>query len=64
MFWGGQNHLVYIGDSRVRQLYLSARTWAEAGGEQPGGDHREVGGALRLLWVLQHRLHADSLGEL
>ena len=36
----------------------------EAGGEQPGGDHREVGGALRLLWLLQHRLHADSLGEL
>lgn len=24
-FWGGQNHLVYIGDSRVRQLYTAAR---------------------------------------
>ena len=33
-FWGGQNHLVYIGDSRVRQLYLSTRRWAEAGVEQ------------------------------
>ena len=33
-FWGGQNHLVYIGDSRVRQLYLSTRSWAEAGAEE------------------------------
>ena len=28
-FWGGQNHLVYIGDSRVRQLYSAAVAWVE-----------------------------------
>ena len=33
-FWGGHNHLVFIGDSRVRQLYLSTRRWAESGLEQ------------------------------
>ena len=33
-FWGGHNHLVFIGDTRVRQLYLSTRRWAESGREQ------------------------------
>ena len=32
-FWGGQNHLVYIGDTRVRQLYLATRMWVEHGAE-------------------------------
>ena len=31
-FWGGESHLVYIGDSRVRQLYLAARAWAAGPG--------------------------------
>ena len=34
-FWGGQNHLVFIGDTRVRQLYLAMRRWVELGAD-PG----------------------------
>jgi len=33
-FWGRRNHLVYIGDSRVRQLYTASRHWIEAGMDQ------------------------------
>ena len=34
-FWGGQNHLVYIGDSRVRQLYSAAVAWVEQEAGRP-----------------------------
>jgi hypothetical protein len=30
-FWGKKNHLVYVGDERVRQLYSATRRWLEAG---------------------------------
>ena len=56
-FWGGHNHLVFIGDSRVRQLYLSTRRWAESGLEQevrqtsPGGKPQlSSSGNLDLKW--------------
>ena len=29
-FWGKKNHLVYVGDERVRQLYSATRRWLEA----------------------------------
>ena len=32
-FWGKKNHLVYVGDERVRQLYSATRRWLEAGQE-------------------------------
>ena len=55
-FWGGHNHLVFIGDSRVRQLYLSTRRWVESGREQepsqtsPGWTDLNHQGDLNLQW--------------
>ncbi|XP_023335374.1 N-acetylneuraminate 9-O-acetyltransferase [Eurytemora carolleeae] len=32
-FWGKSNHFVYVGDSRVHQLYSATRLWLESGSE-------------------------------
>lgn len=36
-YWGGQNHLVFMGDSRTRQLYWALVRQVQ----QPGGDQQE-----------------------
>ena len=59
-FWGKKNHLVYVGDERVRQLYTATQRWLEAGLEPAsvweevhkfGKDHSDLtweSGALNL----------------
>jgi len=32
-FWGKSNHLVYVGDSRIEQLYTATRSWLEKGAD-------------------------------
>ena len=44
-FWGKKNHLVYVGDDRVFQLYSAMRRWLEAGLEptETWGDNQRLG---------------------